>query len=551
MELITGELAGIHESRNRATINKNFSLVGGVLGRLLAQINAAAVNAADSPPLLALDNWTTGQTVRGGYSVNASGRQYLYITSGTTGASAPTYTGLNSVADGTASVIYIGPVRAAVAGDAPTITHVPRPASFSKRHNPLTQPEKFIFSGGVPVASGTGIHIAGYTSKDAGFIVTTTPGKNNNNPAIEFITDAPVFYFNDTVSTSSPSFRYVVEVNGRRLKDSALMGSGAGPAMRVDLSAYPVGEKRIRIHWMQNVGAYVFEGIYTQAGYNVWAPDRGLSAAIIGTSLTAGSAYSSLVSGQGWFDYFASMCGFKAAHNTAQGTSGMQVTTANRYQWLERVADLTDPAPDVVFIEGPHNDSPFSDASQIAANLSFIREVRSALPGALVVCLGTNAELLSQNAAMLATEANMATAVGQMADHMVIFVPLMQDPQGPWFFGYRHAGNITALTTGANAQFTTSVTPTCAVGDTVVPYALTGATGANGIVGTVTGVAGNVVTTDIDTTSAGTFTGPSGYLQINDVWTSQDGIHPHQRTLPWLAQRHKNALVRKLQSVVG
>lgn len=527
-------------------------MLGGVAKTLLSQIDSAAVNIVDGPPLTALDNWTSGQTVRAGYAVNASGRVYMYTASGVTGASAPTYTGLNTVADGTAPALYLGPVRAPVpAVDVPVLTvGTARPAGFSKRHNPITNPEKFILSGGVPVVIGSGINLAALTSKNAGTIVTTTPGKNNVNPAVEFITDAPVFYVNDAAFSMSASYRVIVEVDGRRLKDSAVMGSGGGSAIRFDFSAYPVKARRIRLHWTQGVSTYVFEGVWTQAGYNVWAPDRGLTVAGIGTSLWAGSGYGAAVSGQGPLDFLASLCGVRVLHNIAQGSSGLQSSTATVYSWTDRIQDIFDLAPDVLFIEGPHNDIAFSNASQLAANVAFIQQVRTNLPETLVICFGTNAELLSQNAGMLATETNMAAAVAQLADPMVIFVPVMTDPRGAWFFGYRHSGNITAMTIGANAQFTTSVTPTVVVGDQVTPFALTGATGANGLTGTVTAVAGNVVTTDIDTTGAGAFTGPSGYLQVNDVWTSQDGVHNHQRSIPWLAQRYKDALRRKLQTIV-
>jgi len=524
-----------------------------IIERLVSGMDVAlGRNAFDNAPLTSLDNWTTGQTVRAGYSVNASGRQYLYTASGVTGAAAPTYTGINTVLDGTAPALYMGAPRPAAAStEIPVITAgVAKPATFSKRHNPLTQPDKFLFSGGSPIpdAGSAGVLIVGYSSKSAGDVVTTTPGKGNNNPAFEFVTDAPVFYVNNDSFVVSASFRMIVEVNGRRFKDSAIMGAGAGNSIRIDLSAYPQGNKTIRIHWIQAAPAYVFQGIWTEASYNVWAPERGLTAVVIGTSLTQGSGYSSLVSGQGWPDIFASICGLKVMHNVAQGSSALGTSTATRYSWIERISDITDLSPDVVFVEGPHNDTGTADATQVANNTAFLTAIRTALPNALIICYGTNAELLSQNAAMLATETNMAAAVAALDDPMVKFVPVMTDPNGPWFFGYRHGGTISALTTGANAQFTLSVTPTLAIGDTVVPFLMTGATGANGLIGHVTGIAGNVVTTDIDTTSSGAFTGPSGYLQVNDVWTSQDGVHHTQRAIARLAQRYAQGLYTVLVS---
>lgn len=524
-----------------------------IIERLVSGMDAAAgKNAFESAPLTALDNWTTGQTVRAGYSVNASGRWYMYTASGVTGAVAPTHTGIGTVLDGTATALYLGAPRVPVAAvDVPTVTPgVAKPAIFSKRHDPLTQAGKFIFSGGVAIADGanTGVLLSGYSTKTVGDVVVTTPGKSNNNPAFEFMTDAPVFYVNSAAFNVSASFRLIVEVDGYRLKDSALMGLGGGNSIRFDLSAYPTKVRRIRIHWTQAAAAYVFEGVWTEAGYNIWSPDHGLSAVVIGTSLTQGSGYSSFVSGLGWPDYFASLCGLKTMHNVAQGSSGLQVTGASRFSWQERISDVTSLSPDIVFIEGPHNDVGYSGASQLAANTAFITSLRTALPNALIVCLGTNAELLSQNAGMIATETNMAAAVAALGDPMVIFVPVMTDPDGAWFFGYRHAGTISAMTAGVNAQITLSVAPTCVVGDTVVPFSVTGATGSNGLIGHVTAIAGNVVTTDLDTTSAGAFTGPSGYLQVNDVWTSQDGVHHTQRAIARLAQRYARGLRKVLVS---
>jgi len=527
----------------------SYSLLSSIAQRIEA---AQRGNAADRPPLVALADWTTGQTVRAGYAVKTSGRVYMYTTSGVTGASAPTYTGIAAVADGTATCIYMGAPRTPVAAvDVPTISVGARSASYGKRANPITDPDKFIFSGGIPTTSGNGVILPAFTSKTAGAIITTTPGKHNNNPCIEFCTDAPIFYINDAGFTISQSCRFVIEIDGYRYQDSAFMNAAGGTSIKFDFSAYPSKERTIRLYWTPGVATYIFEGVWTDGAYDVWAPVQDeLTCVVIGTSLTQGSSYSSFIGGLGWPDEFSSLAGLKVLTNIAEGSSGLLTGTGTRYSWLERIQDIFDLAPDVLFVEGPHNDSSKTDAEQLAAYLSFLQQIRTALPNCLIVCFGTNPELLSAQTAMRQTEINMAATVAAMNDSMIWYIPVIFDPAGSWNQGYKHSGNITAMTVGANAQFTLSVTPTCVVGDSVVPFSMTGSVEANGLVGRVTAVAGSVVTTDINTTGATAFTGPSGFLQVNDLYTSQDSVHHHQRRIRTLAQRYlrgfKNAIYTRI-----
>jgi hypothetical protein len=543
---------------------------GGIVGLLHARMLAAERgNVIDRLPLTALPEWAISTTVRSGVALKSGGTAYMYIGSGATSATtAPTHTGIGTVADGTARCICIGPVRQLASGqDVPVISYATKPSTFAKRASPIADANRFSFSGATPVVSGAGVLLPSITSKDLGLIVATTPGKNNNNPSIEFITDAPVFYINSTVSLASFSFRVSIEIDGYPYRDSAIASNG-GASLKFDFSSYTMKARKIKIWWPGGSGATAtaFDGVYTQSAYNVWAPysDAEPVCAIVGTSLTAtgGGPDGAFVSGQDWPSIFGALIGLNKIWNLAQGSAGIISGTATRYSFAERIQDVIDAKPVIFVVEGAHNDNGRTASEMLVGFEKYFRDIRDALPNTLIVVFGTTPELQFDVAAIRLTETCLASACATINDPNLWYIPVIFDPAGAWETGHRHSGSITnisnvsagvfALATAPTALFGVSNTQSIVVGDMVTPWNVLGMSAVNGVSGTVTAITGNAVTTDIDTTLLGTFSASAAsYFTVNSRLVGSDGVHHHQFGVSYWARRRAIALRQEVENRLG
>lgn len=128
------------------------------------------------------------------------------------------------------------------------------------------------------------------------------------------------------------------------------------------------------------------------------------------------------------------------SQSTAAGGTGF-INPGAYAKYLDRLADVTAIAPDIVIATGTVNDSASTAAAVKSAAKTYVDAVRAALPAALVVLTGT-----LYAAAPTATFAQHTAALGEAADEEG--VPFI-DPS-TWFTG---TGTNTAPTGDGNADY--------------------------------------------------------------------------------------------------
>ncbi len=179
---------------------------------------------------------------------------------------------------------------------------------------------------------------------------------------------------------------YSVQATGAgALTQSSTSGSGTG------LTLTPTWRQttaiRKRTVELMIPGAMIIKGIAVGAAYHVApAPVRGPRALVFGDSLVEGS-FVDFTRGQ-WFHSGLRRLGFDDIWGSGVGGTGyVNSGTSPRVNFLGRINDITDFAPDLVVVPGSTNDGSSSAATVQANVTSFWQSVRAALPKATLVAM--------------------------------------------------------------------------------------------------------------------------------------------------------------------
>lgn len=513
-------------------------------------VAASSDNTFTRLPMTAVQAWTANQAVVTGERRSNGGNDYEVRVGGTCAASGgPTGSSLYDITDNTVTWMYVGPTRAAGSGyEVPTITFTnTRPSLLTQQRNSVTGASSFLFTG-TPVPSGGGVLLTQVSSLQAGGVVTTTPGKDNCNPAIQFITDAQVIAV-ESASVMSSARKFWIEIDGVLYRDAPITGDGSGVYMLISFAGKTRRQRHIKIHWRRGAPE-VFNGIWIASHERAWAPT---SPRIMmwGDSHTAGSNYGALIAGEDMPSIVGRLLGVDDVWNCGQGSAGFLTTAGGtRYRYIERLVDATAPNPDVLVIVGSHNDSATDRPTTAAGILAFLQAFRAACHNTAIICFGTWRSLVLSAAVVADMEGAMSDAVAAFADPLTVFVPVNSDPAGPWTNGTKYSG-VTGITNAAQAVVTFGGGLVASPGDTAMMVGINGMA-INGIPARVVSATGTSMTLDLDSTALGTFTSsPSGHVYINDIYTAPppDTVHVTQQGIVMLAQRYARGIRQALQSL--
>lgn len=502
----------------------------------LARLDRAArVAAQDNPltrtPLTAVPAWASSTAYLAGAWCSNDGNDYMCRVAGTSAASGgPTGTSYADITDGTVQWQFIQPQRATTTADsAPTITvgetGVAKPADLLRQFRAIEEASSFAFYGGVPTqSSASGVIFPAISSVLAGTVVTTTPGKDNVNPCIHFMTDALVIAI-EGGSTMTAQRRFTIEIDGVLYRDSPIVGTGATAERYIYINFTGKGRKprSIKVYWRRGAPEE-FRGVWVSAIDNVWAPPKALCGVWLGDSHTAGSLYGGVNnSGDDVATKAAQLLGIDNMVNIGQGSAGFSVTlSGQRYKFGERIADATVYDADLLVIAGAHNDATSTYEDIKTEILAYLRSYRAVRSNAVIVCFGTWKSLGRTEAEMDKLDSAMRDAVAEFGDSLCVFRSIRG-----WLRG-RKTGAITGITNASSAVIT--VANDAVVGEMVILYNVLGMTGINGVVGRVTAATSSTITVNINSTGLGTFsTSASSFVVLNDARSSADGLHLQQQ----------------------
>lgn len=440
--------------------------------RIRAAMAAAAIsNAVDSPPWLppATLNTGPGNQIRanataypaGCVITNAAGtHQFVVRVTGTTAGAEPatvttplvtaTPYNMGDIADGTASLNWLGPVRTTTANpNAPVVSSGAKPAQLSVAQNfgaggaygaALTS--LFQFSGGVgAICGGTntfltyslgGLVIGGSSQVDA--LGATGFGPQCNS--VTFMTDAPLIALDLTTGAQASGLaittQVYIEIDGIRLMDGPLQPivalAAASGFILLDWRANGGRKQRkIRLSVGNSTGQPSYGRIYVtpqdQISYP-YNPNRYVMA-FGGDSLVAGSASSSQIPSFDRVAQLGSLIG--CDHIVSLGVGGTGYIAAGAgYNYIGRLRDIVRVNPDVLYMANNFNDSGSTSAQRAAAVLSYLQGVRAVLPNGIIILGGTVGGTSPTNNALLETD--IATGVAQFGDRNTFFLPMATDP---------------------------------------------------------------------------------------------------------------------------
>lgn len=470
------------------------SSIPSIVRKVRAAMAAAALqNAVDTPPWLppASINAGPGNAIRAntttypvGYVfTNAAGtHQFVVRVGGATAAAEPaTVTtplvtaapyNMGDIVDGAATITWMGPVRVTVANPlAPLVSSGAKPAQLSTAVNFGTAVAYGASNPNMQFTGGTGAVNGGTNTFLTYAVGPAVPGNGSNQVdaaqnqgfgstqanAVTFMTDAPLIAIDlstGALSSGLPTtFQLYIEIDGVRLCDGHL----------IPLVALVAGSGFILLDWRANggrkprkirlcaarsdIGQPSYGRIYVTPQDSIWYPSNPnrFRIAMVGDSLTGGSASSSFLLQGDRASLFANQIGCDDISNLGIGGTGyIANSSGTQLNYAGRMRDLVKLNPDIVYVTNNFNDGGSASAVRVAAVLAYLQAVRGALPNALIMAAGTLGGTNPPGNVTL--EADIATGVTQFGDPNTFFIPVATDA-APWETG---TGNLGATNGSGN-----------------------------------------------------------------------------------------------------
>lgn len=428
--------------------------------RLLAA-QAAAANPLTSAPLLPAPGWAPSTAYESGVVVRNGAALYICRRSGTSAASGgPTGSGspgmyADIVDSGAAWEYYGSPVVTSADPAAPAIaSQASVPAGLGSRFGPIDQAASFRFAGGVATANpGQPLNQVSFpcvtiSGAGTGGNVGLNDGHSDYNWSATFVTDAPKLAIGVSYNPTPAN----IIIDGRRLMPGGFQGSGGGNPAYYVLDFAAAGGRKQRTITIEDYGNIAFAGVWVDAASTVAAPApaHAIRAAFFGSSIECGGNAFPLRGDLGWPAQAAKLLGWEDARNLGLGGTGyINSQGGSSLNYAQHLADAVAIAPDVVVVGGPINDELQDPAVLKAAAVGFLGQVRTALPHALIIALGTFPAASGPSTSAIASEQAIADAVQQLTDPLTYFVPLSTAGGGSFITG---TGNVSAPTGRGNAD---------------------------------------------------------------------------------------------------
>lgn len=379
-------------------------------------------NAIIDPPWAPAPTWAAatvylyGQCVRGA-AVGSTGNIYMLAGSNaSTGGSAvgtsagsggPTGIAAGLITDNTCRWIYVGAARAS--GTKPLFSTVTPTTSSDVMDGyvAFVSASNYAAMGLTAISANTAASpiyalnncnlttaVAAY-AKNSGTVASPTRSTSSIKYAARLVTNAKKWI----AFGGNPLYQYSniikqIKINGKFISESVSIGyTGAliNPgAFMLDLSSFPPGNKTIELFGINNFTDLV-TGIAVGADEFVYPLPQttSLKIAVEGDSIGDMTYLSDT-------DWYARMevalneyLGCQNVLNNCIGGTGLISNNAGaKTTYIQRLADITLFAPDVLIINGAHNDDSYTSAARQTAMATYLAAVRAALPRCSIGIVG-------------------------------------------------------------------------------------------------------------------------------------------------------------------
>jgi len=391
--------------------------------------NASSELAYNNIPLLVPASFVGSTAYTVGQVVESSGNWYVCTQSGTASSTAPSNTNGSNVTNGTCKFQYIGAELAASNDpDAPSVSYTTStPSGLDTFYDFLTNQDKFTTEGAVSVE-----HLGTETYAN---LITIDNGNDDvgYGVAYKFSTDASKIGIKTAASTAG--FR--VLVNNRRLTSGMIGAAGGSDQWTV----IDFGSSANRIITIET--SYGFSG--SQAGFmgvsvasydtvEATAVEKKLAA--IGDSIWHGSQHGPQRPGGQVPKLVGNIVGARDVYNGSMSSTGYVNGGDYSSPYSDKVSQLASVNPDAWMFYGSTNDAGNAEATIKAAAIAAWSAARLATPSAPIVIFGVwpipNSGSYSQ---VVQLEQYYSEAFTTWNDANSHFVPICQDPDGPWLVG--------------------------------------------------------------------------------------------------------------------
>ncbi|MBW1600882.1 SGNH/GDSL hydrolase family protein [Streptomyces sp. JJ66] len=182
------------------------------------------------------------------------------------------------------------------------------------------------------------------------------------------------------------SGHYRLSIDGQPLTHTMtpLGGATAGYTHLLSIDFGGAAHRTIRLDF----SAVPFGGIYLPPGATLWpAPPTGGRLAVLGDSLSDGSAENTGAGAGTWVHHTARQLAAADTWNQSRGGTGY-IASGTWANFPDRITDITDHTPDRVIVWGGYNDSQEDQAALAAAVDTTLAALTSALPDAAIYVIG-------------------------------------------------------------------------------------------------------------------------------------------------------------------
>jgi hypothetical protein len=388
---------------------------------LLAQAQLGYPNPATAQPLIQPSAHPgNAVAILKGQSFSNSGNNYCCIVAGTTGTgTAPTATTTGALVDGTAQWYYMGPTFTTSAL-APTFTNVAAASGAIEWTNTggtrtdaatrIRDSSNFLITGSAFTDGGTGGAVQPITSGNALLL------------SVAFMTDSATF---QVVANGGVAPNCQFYVNGVPL--TLAYGSGAVQSQSTYFWNFVFATKAPRLITMELAAPLVFFGVITDATSKVWAPSYANSfrITVTGSSFISGSNQHPVTQSLSWGSLMAKLLNCNDYWQDAAGSGTGYINSVLKFSVPARFNPLVAYNPDMVIIAGGGiNDAASATlATEQAAVLAYLMQVRAALPIALIMVIGSESGTTGPSAQIFVMEAAVAAAIALLNDPAIFYIP--------------------------------------------------------------------------------------------------------------------------------
>ena len=423
--------------------------LGMKLRKLAAQ--AQTNNPLINTPLGPAPAWVANTAYVQGQVVVNGGYQYVCSVAGTAAASGgPTGQGFAPIIDNTVTWFYYGfSTPAAAAANQPVISQSASvPGALTQNIAMNASPSPFYFTGGLPFVDGFG-------SYSFYALLSTGSTKLGWSAAVTFMTDANEVAIK--VYGGTQVVRFIID--GQYVTISGYKdGTGGNPSYNLIDFTNAGGRKARTITMAWFAGNCTFGGISIAPTEEAWAPparDR-VRVIWIGDSISSGGANSPSIEDADTPRQVGLHLGWSDVWDSSQGGVGWTAANGGSYYTFAQTAANMVPgnAPDLVVFQGSVNDVGTASATEQAAVLTALRNVRNVYASVPIIVLGIWSDATGPSAALLSTENDVKTAVATFSDGNTYYIPIANDPVQAWMTGTGH--NTAPSGTGNSDAYTAS-----------------------------------------------------------------------------------------------